>query len=676
LVVVGSKALGPARQAVDALSLALFPGLVALQVAPGNARIRVGTALEITAHLVGNNAPVIGQVQIANEESSRSEPAPDSHSNAAAAPGATSWRTTEMMADGSGGFRAQLESVTRPFKYRVLVGSVLSPIYAVTVALPPHVARIDVDYTYPPSLGLQPRTEKDSGDIYAPEGTNVRLHVFSDRPAAHVQMALTDGQPIGLSAVNDTEFAAALTVTADNSYRLSLNDREGLGTSDDTEYFIRVLEDRPPDVRITKPAADRSVTRLEEVDIDAQAEDDYGVDRLDLVYSVKGGAEKLVPLPIARGKTNVTGRQTIYLEDLGVQPGDFISYYVRARDLTKGTKAHEAKSDIYFLEVKPYEQEFAVAQSQATGGATGGTGSIDDLVAAQKEVVVATFKLDRRAQAAKGAKSESDIKSVSRAEGELKTRVEQTSSSFRESTMRDPRRRQPQRGRGGQPQPEPLKAGATLPEEDEMTSASAAMGKAVSTLDELNTSGALSPEMEALNHLLKAQADVKRREVTRQQAGFGNGGNRNLDVSALFDKELQKAQQTNYETRSGAEERQDSAESALDKIKALAQRQDELMKRQQELARKRDSMSEEELKRELETLTREQSELRQRAEDLARQMSGQSAASNDAANGSKDAAQPDSGRQGPNQQASDGRQSGQQRGQGSRGSQGERQEAN
>src|SRR5262249_33789933 len=158
-------------------------------------------------------------------------------------------------------------------------------------------------------------------------------------------------------------------------------DREGLGTSDDTEYFIRVLEDRPPDVRITKPAADRAVTRLEEVDIDAQAEDDYGVDRLELGYSGKGGAEKVVPLPIARGKTSVSGHQTIFLEDLGVQPGDFVSYYVRARDLTKGTKAHEAKSDIYFLEVKPYEQEFVVAQSQATGGATGGTGSIDDLVA-------------------------------------------------------------------------------------------------------------------------------------------------------------------------------------------------------------------------------------------------------------------------------------------------------
>src|SRR6185503_9384571 len=135
------------------------------------------------------------------------------------------------------------------------------------------------------------------------------------------------------------------------------------------------------------------------------------------------------------------------------------------------------------------EQEFALAQSQG-GMPGGGQSGIDDLVTAQKEIVVATWKLDRRARSANGAKSEEDIKSVAKAEAELKTRVEETSSTFRESTMRDPRRRQPQRGRGGQPgppQPPELKAGETLPEEDLMAAAAAAMAQAVTSLDALKT---------------------------------------------------------------------------------------------------------------------------------------------------------------------------------------------
>jgi hypothetical protein len=643
LVAILVAGRGTARQALDAVWFTLFPERLTLEVTPGHARVKAGTPFAIRARLVGNRAPVIAQVQIADGDR---------------------WRGAEMKTEQPGAFHLALEPVTASFKYRVVAGAVTSAVYDVGVARPPQVRRIDVDYAYPEGLKLKPRTEQDAGDIYAPAGTAVRVHIFTDRPAAAGRMKLGDGNSIALTGDAPTALTAALKVVDDNSYRVALADSDGLSSDGETEYFIRVLDDRPPDVRVLKPAADRSVTRLEEVDIEAQAEDDYGVDRLDLVYAVRGGAEKAVSLNIPRQNTIVTGRHTFFLEELDVKPGDFISYYVRARDLTRGTRPNEARSDIFFLEVKPFEQEFALAQSASMAGA-GASGNIDDLVAAQKEIVVATWKIDRRTRSTKGAKSTEDIRAVARAESELKTRVEQTSSSFRESTMRDPRRRPGQRGRGGEPPPP--RAGETLPEEDHMTAAAEAMGRAVASLDALKTGTALPAELEALDRLLKAQADVKRREVTRQ-AGSGGGQNRSsMDMSALFDRELQRQQQTNYETRSTTEERRDPSQSALDKIRDLAKRQDELLKRQADLARDRESMSEEELRRELEKLTREQSDLRQKAEDLARQMAarppgqpGQQPEQN--AKGGQ------SGQQNPGQQGQSGQQTGQQ-GQSGRGGQ-------
>ena len=277
LAIVLFASRGPARQAVDAASLTLFPGRVDLNVTPGNARVKAGSPLAIQARLVGNRAPIIAQVQIADGDR---------------------WRVSEMTSDAAGSFRLALPSVGAPFRYRVVAGAVTSPTYEIAVAIPPRVTRIDVHYTYPAGLRLAPRTETDGGDIYAPAGTDVRVQVFTDRPAATGQMTLGGGQPIALAADKPNELSASLTITADDSYRLVLADRDGIGNPGDTEYFIRTLEDRPPDVRVLKPATDRSVTRLEEVDIEAQAEDDYGVDRLDLVYAVKGGAEKVVPLAI------------------------------------------------------------------------------------------------------------------------------------------------------------------------------------------------------------------------------------------------------------------------------------------------------------------------------------------------------------------------------------------
>jgi hypothetical protein len=597
---VGFAGRATIREAVDALSLRLFPSRVALEVTPGSVRLPSGSPLTIEARLAGNTAPVVAQVLRAPIDAG-AEPA--------------DWEPVEMTAAGGGMFTLALESVEAAFRYRVAAGAARSEIFEVQVARAPRVARIDVEYSFPAALKMPAKVEEDTGDIYAPAGTDVRIRVRTEGEAAAGSMTLAGGRTIALTSEPPTLVSDTLKIVEDGSYRVALADREGLKNPGDTEYFIRVLEDRPPDVHVVRPARDRAVTRLEEVEIEAEAEDDHGVDRLELVYSIRGGAERAIPLRIDAGRTAVNGRHTLYLEDLDVRPGDFVSYYVRARDVARGKRPSEVRSDIFFLEVKPFEQEFVLARSQGAGaGAGGGNRSIDDLVAAQKEIIVATWKLDRRSQAASGAQSERDIRAVGRAEGELKTRVEQTSSSFRDSTMRDPRRGQPPRA--GQPS-----AGrAALPEEDAMTSAALAMGRAVEALDRLKTGDALPPEMEALNHLLRAQAEVKRREVMRQQAGSGGGQNRaSEDLSNLFDKELARQQQTNYETPTTTEQRGED-DGELESIKELARRQDEARRRQQELARRRDQMTPEALKRELEQLTREQSELRKRAEQLAQQL--------------------------------------------------------
>jgi hypothetical protein len=637
-VAVALLARDKARQSYDALALALFPSHVVLDVTPGDARIQAGSSLAVQARLVGNRAPVVAQLL-------RADGAADDQ-----------WQALEMSSDAAGRFALSLNGVNASFRYRVVAGTVTSKTFSVAVVRPPRVRRIDVEYSYPHALALPPRVEEDGGDIYAPAGTDVRVAVHTDLPAASGRMMLSADKGIDLAAGPDGVLRGSLKVVADGAYRIALADAEGLTSRGDTEYFIRILEDRPPEVHVVRPASDRRVTRLEEVPIEAEASDDFGVASFDLVYSVRGGSEKVVRLAVPPHATSVTAHHTLYLEDLDVSPGDFVSYYVRARDLARGKASSEARSDIFFLDVKPFEEEFTLAQSQAAMGGGRSGQQIDDLVAAQKQIIVATWKLDRRSKAARGAQSQEDIRSIGRAESDLKTRAEQASSTFRQSTMRDPRGR-PAPGRGGQPAPPVLRAGQTLAEEDAMGLAAAAMGRAVASLDALKTADAVAPEMAALNQLLKAQADVKQRQVQQQQAGGGSGGNRNIqDTSSLFDKELARHQQTNYETPKSAAAENDDKASAIDKIKDLARRQDELLKRQQNLARDREQLNAEELKRQLESLTRDQNDLRQRAEDLAQQMARPQADQSGQPN-QQNGQQSQSGQQSPGQPPQPGQQS-------------------
>ena len=580
----------PAGQAVRAAGIYLFPERLGLDVRPGDARVIEGESFRVIARVSGGVpvAPLL-RLTVGSE-----------------------WRDL-VMEPSADGFTTTVERVDRDFHYVVSAAGTTSAEYAVTVLYPPRVEQIDLHYEYPAAFGMKPRDEEDGGDVYGPAGTRVRITVRPTKPVRTARLALADGKAIPLTWRADLNaLHGDMTIAEDGSYRVSLADTDGLENPGDTEYFIRTLQDGPPNVRITRPATDRQVTPLEEVAIEAQADDDFGVATLDLVYAVAGAVEKVVPFIRDGSGIAVTGNRMLYLEDLRVKPGDVVSYYARARDVSRGKRASEARSDIFFLEVKPFEEEFVASQSQGAGGGNDEQ-ALEDLIQAQKDVITSTWNLDRRGRQA-GSQSADDIRSVSKAQSDVRSGTARMLAEFQRAN--EIRRRRLPIGRGAAAAPDLMAEalGRAVP----------AMASAQERLDALKTADALPPEMISLNELLRAQAEVRRREIQQQGNGNGRpGGNRQQqDISSLFDRELARQQQTNYETPGRGESRsqENRSDADADRIQALARRQDALNRSEEQLAKNRASMPQEQLKRELERLTREQSELRRQAEELAREM--------------------------------------------------------
>jgi hypothetical protein len=565
----------------------LFPGSVVVHVTSGDMRIAAGKPVTIAARVSGKRI-ALGRIA----------PVVTMEANGAAA--------TVPMQAGSGGYELRIPALERSFSYRVTAGPARSSSYSVTALVPARVQRIELQYDYPSFTGLKPRQERDGGDVYGPAGTRVTLVVHTDKPVAAGRLAFAETtSAVELSPVGERVLSSTLTVKEEGSYRVRLQDRDGL-TSEGVEYFVRVIDDRPPTVHILRPAGDQQITPLDEVPIEARADDDFGIASLDMVYSVAGGAEKVIPFT-SLGGTDIAriGSRTLAAEDLQVKPGDVIAYYARARDVPHAKRSTLSTSEIFFLEVKPFNEEYALAQSQAGAPSAAGA-QLESLIAAQKEIISATWNLERRASA---GRSTADVKDIADAQAELKTRAEQAAGASRQ------RRRVGfmQQIVFGQPAPQASSA-------DPVAAAVAAMTRALQHLQTQKTADAIPHEMAALNALLQAQAEVRRREVSNQQNnGSAFGGNRqSQDLSNLFDRELKRQQRSSYETKAQVETQPESkTESALDKIRDLARRQEELNRRQRELAQRQ--MSAEERKRELEKLTREQEELRRQAEEAARE---------------------------------------------------------
>lgn len=581
-----------AGRAADVVGAYLFPKRYVIAVAPGSVKVQAGRPLTVVARIPGIDGGLVPDLTVGTGEAARS---------ARMAPGAT-----------AGEFTFTLNNIEVSFPYLVSLGAAQSAQFEVEVIRPVRVSRVDVRYEYPKGIGLPPQTEEDTGDIYAPAGTTAHLTITTDKPIKQGQLKLSDGTAVSLGGTA-TSLSAALTVSKDGSYRIALNDLDGLA-SEGTEFFIRMLNDRPPDVRILRPAGDKQVSPLEEVAIEARADDDYGVHALELVIKTSTGKQTVVPLGQPISGSVAAGAHTVYLEDLGVVPGDFVTYHARARDVGRGRRPTEARSDIFFLEVKPYEEEFTAAESQAMGGAQGEQTGLEDLIAQQKDILAATWKLDARARRARDARSETDIKAVALAQTDVKEKAEAMAGEMAAAAFA-------QRRRGRAAQPGLSRAGTA----DPLNQAVTAMGQAVTELQRFSTAKALPFEETALGHLLKAQAEIRKRQVAMQQAqgGGGNGNRQSLDLSTLFEQELRKRQQTNYETPSTSESRAEESEKEDDPlagIRELARRQEALARQQRDLAKDQSGLSAEEIKRQLERLTRDQNELRKQAEELSQQL--------------------------------------------------------
>ncbi len=343
---------GVAQLVAPASSVAASNAL-RIEVKPGTARVPKGSDQKLLASLINFNAE---QATIFLRKAGAKD---------------DQWAGVPMEpAKDEDKFQHIIFNIQEDTEYFVESAGCRSEVYKLTVVDLPYVKQIDQTQFFPSYTGQAPKTIEDAPDVAVLAGTTVKLTARLTNRAKAARLILADGTKIEMEDAGDNAFAASLTVNKNTSYHIELTSPDGDVYNGSNEYDITVLEDAPPTVTFEKPGRDTKATSVEEILALAKAEDDYGVLSLDLHFSINGGEEKKVDLQKLRGESakTLSGAHTFFLEEYGLQPGDLVSYYAKARDAQ-----HETTSDIYFIEIKPFEKEFK--QNQQSGGGGGGTGA-------------------------------------------------------------------------------------------------------------------------------------------------------------------------------------------------------------------------------------------------------------------------------------------------------------
>ncbi|MEJ2539417.1 MAG: hypothetical protein P8188_05525 [Gemmatimonadota bacterium] len=469
--------------------------------------------------------------------------------------------------EGEAGYEVLLVGLEESLEYYVESDGIRSATHRIEVVELPYVDRMDHTYRFPGYTGLPVREVEGAGDVAALPGTRVDLTVHPTLGTPGGQLLVDGEDPVALEVQTDGTLTGSFVVRSRGFYRIELALNDGRMVTASPEYTIDVLADQPPSVSITRPGRDTPASPIEELYLEAEADDDYGIDELLLVYSVNGEPEDTVALHSGGGRplTQVTAGHTLYLEDFEVEPGDVVSYYAVTRDQRQGA-GEEVVSDLYFVNIQPFRRDFRQAEQQGGGGGGGGGGAEEPALSElQKQVVAATFNLVRDRERYEADDFDESVAAVALAQGRVREQVQTLAQRMSNRGLANAEDR--------------FRTIAEM-----LPQALEAMDSAQARLQARTPREALGPEQEALRVIQKAE-ETYEAYVGQQQGGGGGGGGQGAnadDLADLFELELDQLQ-NQYETvqRGEREQANEEVDELLEKLDELARRQQQQAERQQ-----------------------------------------------------------------------------------------------
>lgn len=525
-----------------------------LDVDPGNSTILEGEDFRISATTRGFDPD---KIQVLTRPVGENSLADDG------------WQTRDMRSadessdsqrDDSSGEDASFENfvfnVDNSFDYQIIADGVKSEVFTVNVTPKPQVEQIDLVYQFPKRTGRDTETVTDAGDIRAVRGTRVEVQIKPDRDVEKGQLVVDGNRIVPLTKTPNGEFKATLDLNESGQYRVELQAGDSMTTAS-REHTITALDDGLPVVQLLAPGRDAKVTSIEEVEFRVDASDDVAVGDLELVVSVNGGAEEVIRLG-GDNSTLVRGEHMMLLEELELAPGDLVSYYARASD-APGLASRLVATDMYFLDVRPFEQSFREGSGAGGGGGGGGGGqrqAEENLSAQQRTLVVALFKVSRDKPDLEDEVVSEKLETLSEAQGRIRERVEAIVRRLKTRRIVD-------------------ETPGVKQMTDELPKASKAMLEVNANLSIEDIDKALASARQALLHLQRADAAFREVQVSQQRRGNGGQGNATSDMANLFRLEMDRFRNQYSDLQRGQAERREERDldDTMRKLREMSRRQ-------------------------------------------------------------------------------------------------------
>jgi hypothetical protein len=270
-------------------------------------------------------------------------------------------------------------SQTGRFKYRFETGSASTDWHELSVCQAPGIESMMAKVALPKKpqrrKWVKPYTEQiESNTLEVIPQSSVTLNVQATDKIREVVVTGLDGKPMSRQLNGAEQFTFNFTADKKGSIKFDLVNEQGLANNDLPDLEVIVKTDEPPKFKLISPDGDYLATNVASVPVTFEVTDDFGLDSAKMCLEIPGQRPKELAIPVAEGARSREFTHTIELEEYELTIGDSILFYAEATDIDTGSAAatRTAGSEVYFIEIRPYRQNWR----PRPGGGQGQAGSV------------------------------------------------------------------------------------------------------------------------------------------------------------------------------------------------------------------------------------------------------------------------------------------------------------
>jgi len=267
--------------------------------------------------------------------------------------GASDFERETIPAGGENSFSYTIKKIRDETAYFFRHGKRRTDTFTISVVERPFIRNLQANIIFPAysKLGSQ-YMDENIGDISALPGSIVKLKLLTNKPVESAALVFDHGTTVPLHIAGQ-ELTGSFVVKRRAIYHISLTDKLQLSNESPIEYRVETMTDQTPFVEIVFPGRDIDLGKDLILPLRIEAQDDYGFTEMQLRFQVlRGGydalAEQVLALPLPTpGSDQVAVTHNWNLRELGLAPGDMVSYYVRVYDNDRVSGPKSEQSDVF-----------------------------------------------------------------------------------------------------------------------------------------------------------------------------------------------------------------------------------------------------------------------------------------------------------------------------------------